>query len=890
MKKIIALLLSLLLLCGTLPTFAAVQVYDAGSTDVEAAETLLGLGLISSATEEESEKGVLTRGEMASILLKLMGQNCDDGSYEGIFSDVTETHTYRREIEYAYRMGLLNGKETGVFAPEAPVTYEELATMLVKALGLSNLAEAGGGYPNGYLNVAQRMGVLDGVHAASGDILRCRAGWRMIFNTLQADSFQVDTVTGDVVSGALSDETLLSSSMQIGHYRGVVEANDISYLSGVDGLASGMVLINGVQYNEGTSGASAFLGYYIDYYVDLSVAAAPQTIIYARINRQNTVLSVDAADLMPYDAAYGKYMLVYDNNGRKTQKISEYADFLYNGVWQKYSASDLKPSNGTVTLIDNNNDGKADVISIVSYKTIVVKSASKDSQTVFDRYDGTAVSLDGKNGENKVTILRGGKVEKFTAIKEWSVLSVAESGNTTGGKSVTVLHSRDSVSGMLESKDDRYATIDDTVYEMTPEFKTRLSGTSAGTSGKWYLDAFGKLAALDEADGYSSSMDYAYIIALSAGRGLDARAQLKLLQTGGAIGVFDVAEKVSIDGGRATSVTGSALEALLLNTGSGTVQQLIRCGMNQENKITRIDTIESGSGGANDSLSRDYKPDPTASNKPRYSQYAWGFGIEKQEIMIDGNTTIFRVPTGSETEEKYFGTGSLSSFAHQGTYDIEGYDLSATKVCGALVYKQEPRPQLVSAPTTAFVESVGTGLSSEGEIKTSLQLWYNGQPGSYLLENDDLLDDENYVPGKRIESGDVIIFSTNTEGEITAIQKFFNAKAEEYGYVDYENDDFNTNDWWFYANLRLMVGRLVAKDEGSLLLSYGTDINDVAKQVPGRIHSTMRAYVYSVKRSKMQAISTAELENYTSDKKPTAKVVAALAGGRPVDIFVIDYE
>ncbi len=889
MKKGIALLLSLILILGSLPAWAAVQSFEADTADREAAETLLGLGLIDSATEEESEKGVITRGEMASILLQMMGQSSADNSYEGIFIDVPETHSYRRAIEYAYHLGLIQGKATDIFAPEAPVTYEELATMLVKALGFQTLAEAKGGYPNGYLNLAQRYGILDGVHAESGEILRCRAGWRMIFNALESECFQADTVTGDKISGTLSDETLLTSAMEIGHYRGIVEANDISYLSGTDGLADNMVQINGVQYNEGESGASAMLGYYVDYYVDLSIGGTAPTILYARINRQNVILSVDVEDLMIYDSAYGKYTLVYDNNGRKTQKISAYADFLYNGVYRPYSAEALKPTNGTITLIDNNNDGKAEVVSVTEYKTIVVKSAAKDSSTVFDRYDGTAVSLDATRG-NKVTILRGGNVERFTAIKEWSVLSIAESGNTTGDKSITVWHSRDSISGTLEARDDRYITLNGQQYEMTTELKRRLSGVSAGVSGTWYLDAFGKLAALDETDGYSGSMDYAYVIALSAGSGLDTKAQLKLLETGGSIGIFDVAEKVSIDGAKAATTSGRALEAILESSGGGSVQQLIRCGMNRDEKITRIDTILSGSGGDGDLLSRDYKPDPSAANKPRYSQYSWGFGTDKQDIMINAETKIFRVPTGSETEDKYFGSGTLTSFAHQSSYDIEGYDLSATRVCGALVYKQNPKPSLVSAPTTAFVESVGTGLSAEGEIKTSLRLWYNGKVDSYLIENDDLLEDEAYVPGKRIESGDVIIFSQNSDGEITAIQKFFNAKAEEYGYVDYKNDDFNTNDWWFYANLRLIVGRLVARDGDSILLSYGTDVNDVTKQVPGRIHSTMRSHVYSVKRAKMTSISTAELENYTCDKKPTVKVVAAVAGGRPADVFVIDYE
>lgn len=65
------------------------------------------------------------------------------------FSDVPTTHWAFEHIEYLYSQGLITGKTTTLFAPEAPITRAEVITILARMSG-ENLA----GYNSGFSDVA----------------------------------------------------------------------------------------------------------------------------------------------------------------------------------------------------------------------------------------------------------------------------------------------------------------------------------------------------------------------------------------------------------------------------------------------------------------------------------------------------------------------------------------------------------------------------------------------------------------------------------------------------------------------------------------------------------------------------------------------------------------
>ena len=79
-------------------------------------------------------------------------------------------------IDIAKAIGIVKGDENGNFRPDDTVTNEEYIKMLVCALGYEPMAEQRGGYPAGYMAVANSRGITEGmefdvnVAAKRGDI------------------------------------------------------------------------------------------------------------------------------------------------------------------------------------------------------------------------------------------------------------------------------------------------------------------------------------------------------------------------------------------------------------------------------------------------------------------------------------------------------------------------------------------------------------------------------------------------------------------------------------------------------------------------------------------------------------------------------------------------
>lgn len=127
------------------------------------------------------EDGV-TRAEMAKIIVTALDYGACANT-DTSFSDVASSHWASGYINEAYKAGIIAGRGDGTFAPEDGVTNEEAVKMIVCALGYDVLADMYGGYPFGYMQTAERQGVLANLNlngkakATRGDVaaLMCNA-------------------------------------------------------------------------------------------------------------------------------------------------------------------------------------------------------------------------------------------------------------------------------------------------------------------------------------------------------------------------------------------------------------------------------------------------------------------------------------------------------------------------------------------------------------------------------------------------------------------------------------------------------------------------------------------------------------------------------------------
>lgn len=164
-KKIISLTLALLL---SFSAFGALAFDDTDGTDYEAAVNVLSELDIVKGYEDKTfrPEGELSRGEFAAMIVRLVNSSVYTIPQEQIFSDVSKKHWAFEYVNAGYSIGYFSGFGDGTFAPDAKITFAEAVKAMVTMLGFERVAEARGGYPYGYIKVANDEDLLDGISAA----------------------------------------------------------------------------------------------------------------------------------------------------------------------------------------------------------------------------------------------------------------------------------------------------------------------------------------------------------------------------------------------------------------------------------------------------------------------------------------------------------------------------------------------------------------------------------------------------------------------------------------------------------------------------------------------------------------------------------------------------
>ncbi len=143
----------------------------------------------------------ITRGEMAKIVAQLRG--CPDIGEECEFIDVSIRNPYRGSIGFVAFHNYMNGYGDGLFLPDKDITYYEAVKTVVTVLGYEPLALEKGGYPNGYLQVANDLGLI--LYPGAEDRIASKNDLCEIIHVALDIPFMEQTKYGSVVEYAIMD-------------------------------------------------------------------------------------------------------------------------------------------------------------------------------------------------------------------------------------------------------------------------------------------------------------------------------------------------------------------------------------------------------------------------------------------------------------------------------------------------------------------------------------------------------------------------------------------------------------------------------------------------------------------------------------------------------------
>lgn len=191
LKKFLALLLSVMMIATT-----AVIVSAEDATDyTEAAEVLVSTGALKGYTDGKLHlEDDVQRYQMALFIARMMTGDVDDTLWSNFnttsFTDIDSLSQYVGAISFVTDEGVIKGRSETVFDPYAQITYQEAVTMLVRALGYTDLS-----YPFGFIQAANKIGLTGGIEGVEwSEPLTRGEVVQLLYNTIK---FVSDFGTGD---------------------------------------------------------------------------------------------------------------------------------------------------------------------------------------------------------------------------------------------------------------------------------------------------------------------------------------------------------------------------------------------------------------------------------------------------------------------------------------------------------------------------------------------------------------------------------------------------------------------------------------------------------------------------------------------------------------------
>ena len=604
--------------------------------------------------------------------------------------------------------GLADGSEfmlQSTSNPKGNITYSQGAKAVVSVLGYAVHAVNKGGYPGGYLYQARQLGLDVGCPADTnltyGDVCI------LLQKALHTRVLEV-AVYSDI-NRYEQRGTLFYETFKIIKSRGQVTANAFSSLSEGRDYNAGRIEIGGTVYKSSID-YDSLLGYNVDFYYeedeDRLVYACPVKNDLPVVYENNEVSSEG-----------GNVVKVKRKNGSFYNfTVSDGYCLIYNNVAStKTLALALNTMDGRAEFYDSDNDGKYDLVKVYDYTSIFAGTVSQREHLIIDKYNSQKkLYMDpAVIGSAYFIYDAEGYLIDLKDISEFDVVSALISDD---GKTVVAHVSKQTASGVvmeisISDEDDGIITLDETNYMARKSFRPRIEHVELGVNAVLCLDIFGKVCGLRIG---SDAFELAMIIDVNEHKGLSEPVKLKLYTSAGRSEVFNLADKVTIDGLVCRDMDTGYAE--LYDSGE-LKSRLIRYKSNTAGEITEIDTAYYAAG-----------REPEASLRVTYERAQMMYGKSASvfggRFVTDGGTKFFTMNTDEPNEEEGYSTLQNGFFNDWGTYEVEGYSIDEYKLKTSYVVcffnKSNDGELRGSSSSFMYVTHFAQALLPDGTIGTNM--------------------------------------------------------------------------------------------------------------------------------------------------------------------------
>lgn len=745
------------------------------------------------------------------------------------FDDVPESHWAYEPITYVRKLGIVNGTSAATFNPEDNIRTNEAIKCLMVLLGYENVAQATGGYPAGYLNYAHKIKLTSGIELSEyitrGNIAA------MIVNCMESSILEISSIGENVSYDYDSDRTFATEILGISKVTGLMTDNGYTSMLGVSSYDGEYIVIDDTLLEVPAEAKyHNFMGRDVECWYKNDNTNEPGTVVCMTLSGNDKALIIDSDTIAQINDKEISY--VNDSNNIKREDISDGYVF-YNGLaLTEYTSDIFDIDYGTITIVKTNSQKYDKIILVNEFETWYVSNVNASENIIYNNLkDGKNITeddileLDFDDPEYKISIYNAdGSETAFSGISKGSVLDVLRSDNN-----ITIYISNSRITDFVVQEiheDDYKLTISDGEKEfaLTSAYRDYYFRDEIRTGDKLtlYLNSRERVAwAVKSSD---SDLSVAYLIrsGQNGGSALSSSYAVKLYDINGVITIANLAEKLTVSDSQGDESRISAEEFI---TKYGSYSGICRYAANDD-ELTYIEfPILDNDTNINGKLHLIMETDENTMETDGYyiANQINSFG---GKALLNSNSKVICYNPDSSDEDKAFSTGDMGTFGDKTDNIVKLYsDLEGSPVGKYVVYETESLNSdfnmYSGQPDLYVIRKIVQGIfpdESTGYILKTTKFNLNTLADEELyLENGVMSSIETEAEDKssgsiahkkfdgKLEPGDIIRVSKNTDGIVTAIRIIWDENGTADGGITpgslpgmseyYHTADYNTNPW-----------------------------------------------------------------------------------------------
>ena len=906
MKRIKKFIITLITLAMTLTTLPMVSVsVDASNYENDIVQLMLDLGIYSDTDDMHYENEVITREEMASFLSVFYGLTEESYTEKTVFEDVTEGWS-SGHIMAMVSNGCMSGYSDGLFRPLTTVTYEMAVKTLVSMTGYDIIAQRNGGFPHGYFQVAEQLGMLKHIDVLKGTSPITRGVFnRLLYNTLDVPILKQVSFGAENEFKSEKNRTLLTEQLHIYQAKGIVSALPYVELGFNDGAGYGKIKVGNTLYYCDFD-AYEYLGRQAEFYYKKESEDLLGKVLHlsAKSDDQNCI-TVNAEDIVSFSNRVFTY-----NDGSRTEKISLPVNFMliFNGKrLTNYEAIHLMPKQGYVRFCDTDSDNVYDKV-IVNYEInyrVEKVSESEGMLYITDANGRMPIKLDIDSKKHFCFVMDRGLLFNVRDLQKDDIISIAAdkmdlvNGEVLQTSSVFHIQRADNdVNGkVIEIRKDELS-IDGAFYKKSVDVDFIGKSVIMGENSTFYLNYLGWVVDFECG---KTTTKYGILTAIDVESGLNENIKLRIYSEDDKFLVFESIDGLRIDGVRKkkcdeikTYLKYSATQfrdTVKMNAEDGVnlpndVWQVVKFAVTEDGKLNGLDTILVNDTPSENDLTY-YKTKPVQS-------FSWvnnTIGVltegNEERYGVTDDVIIFSIDIAPQQDSDYTifpraalgGTSEMMFF-----FDPDEMDLS-----NMMIRVEEDAGQKISGYETSNVMLYEGTKFAVGDDGIPYECIYGVKllDGSQVeLKPEETFDLSDVVPG------DILRWKTNSQGVTTSIQKALIRSDSTLG--EYTKD---SNEGWegqFGGQLRLNYGRAEAVNNTHLMIRFDLDTGVFDLEDGGRyLDETVATkgiskwYVFNTRTNKLSESSLSEIKSARKYGTNDADMLVSYYAGWSLKAIVI---